>query len=126
MELNTHTSRTVKTASTITLLAGIWLFISPWLYAVSRMHDSWDSWVVGLALIVLAAIRVGNPEKMPWLSWLNCLLGVWTFASPWIFRYTHDTGWYISSLGVGAVVFVTALRSATATPRTGPPLAAGA
>lgn len=126
MDNNSHTTRTVRTASTITLLAGIWLFISPWLYAAYRLHDAWDSWIVGLALVILAATRIGRPLKAAWVSWLNCLLGAWTFASPWIFGYTHDTGWFISSICVGVIVFFMALRSATAPPRTGPPVPTGA
>jgi SPW repeat len=125
MELTTHTSKIVKTASTVTLLAGIWLFISPWVYSVSRLPNAWNSWVVGLAIAALAAIRIGSPAELPGLSWLNCLLGVWTFASPWVFGYTADSGRLVNSLCVGVVVFFMALRSATATPRRGTPLPTG-
>lgn len=48
------------------------------------------------------------------LGWVNCALGTGTFASPWIFSYTGETGRLINSLVVGVVVFIVAVRSATA------------
>ncbi len=126
MDSMTHTSKTVRTASTITLLAAIWLLVSPWVYAAYRLPQAWNSWAIGLVVAVLAAIRIGSPERTQWMSWLNCLFGAWTFASPWIFRYTSDTGRFANSLCVGLIVFIMAARSATATPRTGTPLPTGA
>jgi hypothetical protein len=49
------------------------------------------------------------------LSWLNALLGIWTFFSPWIYGYTAGTGRFINSLCVGVIVFVLAICSATFT-----------
>ena len=127
MEVNTHTSTTVKTASTIALLAGIWLFLSPWVYAAYRLPQAWNSWVVGFVIAVLAAIRIGSPsEDSAWLSWLNCLLGIWTFASPWVYNYTGDNHRFVNSICVGVIVFIVAIRSATASPHTGSPLHTGA
>lgn len=126
MDMSKDRSGTVKAASTITLLAAVWLFVSPWIYAVYRLPNAWNSWIVGFLIAVLAAIRIGFPLEMPSLSWLNCLLGAWTLASPWIFKYNGDTGRQVNSLCVGVVVFFMALRSASATPRTGPSLPTGA
>jgi hypothetical protein len=39
------------------------------------------------------------------VSVINMLLGIWTFASPWIYGYTGYTGRFINSLCVGVVVF---------------------
>ena len=126
MDIKTHTSKTVRAASTITFLAAIWLFISPWVYAAYRLPQAWNSWSIGFVIAVLAAIRIGVPEGTSWISWLNCLFGAWTFASPWIFRYTSDTGRFVNSLCIGAIIFIMAVRSATATPRTGTPQPTGA
>lgn len=60
---------TVRAASMINMLAGIWLFVSPW----------------GALIAILAAIRVSDPRGETWMSWLNCLFGIWVFASPWIY-----------------------------------------
>jgi hypothetical protein len=122
----THTERTVRAASTVTLLAAVWLFVSPWVYGSYMMANSWNSWIVAGLMVIAAAIRIGNPVSLAWLSWLNCLFGAWTFASPWIFRYTGETGRFVNSLCVGVIVFFVALRSATATPRRGTPMPTGA
>jgi SPW repeat len=125
MEPNTHMTRTVKAASSISMLAAIWLFVSPWIYGAYHVHDAWNSWIVGFAIVVFAAIRLGNPLSMAWLSWVNSLLGIWTFASPWIFGYTRSTGRFVNSLCVGLIVFIAAMRSATSTPHHGTPLPTG-
>lgn len=95
----------IRTASTINLLAGIWLFVSPWVYLVYRNPDSWNNWIVGAVIVILAAIRLGNPLQAGGVSVVNMLLGIWTFASPWIYGYTGYTGRFINSLCVGVVVF---------------------
>ena len=77
-------------ASTITLLAGIWLFISPWVYGVIAVPNVWNNWITGALLIIFAGIRLASPPMMSWLSWLNCALGVWTFCSPWIYGYSGE------------------------------------
>ncbi len=109
---------TVKLASGITLLAGIWFFVSPWVYGAYMNPNAWNSWIVGFVVAVCAAIRMANPLTMPGLSWFNCLLGIWAFISPWIYGYAGNTGRLINSLAVGVIVFLLAIRSATATPST--------
>ena len=95
----------IKTAATINLLAGIWLFVSPWVYLAYRNSDSWNNWIVGAVIVILALIRLGNPLEARGVSVVNMLLGIWTFASPWIYGYTGYTGRFINSLCVGVVVF---------------------
>lgn len=97
---------TIKTTATISLLAGIWLFVSPWVYKVQAMPNSWNSWILGILIVVLAAIQLFDPISTRGASVVNLLLGVWVFASPWIFRYSHMTDRLVNSLCVGAVVFI--------------------
>ena len=106
----------MKTGSTIALLGGIWLFVSPWVYNMYTMGNAWNNWIVGAVIVILAAIRLGNPVMMAWPSWINCLLGIWTFVSPWVYGYTDTTGRFVNSLCVGVIVFITALWSAMASP----------
>ena len=96
----------IKTASVISFLAGLWLFISPWVYRATSMPNAWNSWIVGAVIATLAATRMGNPFAARGASIINMLLGIWTFASPWIFGYTGDTGRFVNSLCVGAIVFI--------------------
>lgn len=107
----------VKLASGINLLAGLWFFVSPWVYHISHIHDAWNSWIVGAAIVIFAAIRISSPATTMFLSWMNMLLGIWAFVSPWIYQYTADKGRLINSLCVGVVVFALAVSSLRSTPR---------
>ncbi|MGI9073518.1 MAG: SPW repeat protein [Bryobacteraceae bacterium] len=102
-----------KAASTIVLLAGIWFFISPWVYGAYTTGNALNSWVVGAIIFILGCVRVSRPGGMTSLSWLNALLGIGTFFSPWIYGYAANTGRLINSLCVGVIVFVLAICSAT-------------
>jgi hypothetical protein len=113
----------VKGASGINVVAGIWLFVSAWVYGSYTLQNAWNNWIVGALIMILGAIRLSDPMKTIWASWINCALGIWTFASPWIYGYRGSTDRTINSMVVGVVVFVLGIISATAVPRitgTGP------
>lgn len=110
----TRSSSTAKGASAVVVLAGIWLFVSPWVYGAYTLQNAWNSWIVGALMVVFAAIRLSGPATMSGASWVNCLLGIWTFASPWIYGYTNNEGRFVNSLVVGVIVFLLAIASATA------------
>lgn len=103
----------VKTTATINLLAGIWLFISPWVYGAYSVPSAWNSWIVGALIAIFAGSRIYNPS-MRGLSIANLLLGAWTFASPWIYGYTGDSGRFVNSLCVGVIVFVLGMYGTSA------------
>lgn len=105
-----------RAASMIVFLAGIWFFVSPWIYGIYTMPNAWNAWLVGAVMVIFAAIRTSEQTGTAVLSWLNALLGIWAFASPWIYGYTGDMGRFVNSLCVGVVVFVAALASANAMP----------
>lgn len=112
---NTRSSG-LAASSVIALLAGIWLFISPWVYGAYQAQNAWNSWIVGAIIAILAACRLGYPVSTQWISWVNAILAIWTFISPWIYGYTGNQGRFINSLCVGVIVFVVALRNAMSTP----------
>ena len=102
-----NTVSTMKATATIDILAGIWLFISPWVYkAYSSSPSTWNSWIVGALIVLFGAILVSNPMNARGASIVNMLLGIWTFASPWIYHYTNYTGRFVNSLCIGVIVFV--------------------
>ena len=113
---NKHMGVTV--ASTICLLAGLWFFVSPWVYGTAGNANSWNSWIVGAVVFILAACRLSYPMKTAGLSWVNCILGVWAFISPWIYGYTPEHGRFINSLCVGVILFIAAISAASRTPHT--------
>jgi hypothetical protein len=103
-----------RAASTICLLAGIWLFVSPWIYGAAGSGNAWNSWIVGAAMFIIGAIRLSSPMYSTALSWVNTVLGIWVFFSPWIYGYVGNGGRFINSLCVGVIVFVLSIVSALA------------
>lgn len=101
-----------KAASTICMLAGIWFFISPWIYGAYQTQSAWNSWIVGAAVFLFGVVRMGRPAYSSLFSWFNMVLGIWAFCSPWIFGYVGNTGRFINSLCVGVIVFAFAIASA--------------
>lgn len=106
-------SPSARSASIIALLAGMWLFASPWVYGAYASPNAWNSWIVGALVFLFAAIRITSPRSTG-VSWLNVILGIWTFISPWIYGYTAHGDRFANSLIVGAVVFIAAIVSANA------------
>ncbi len=104
--MSENTSSSTRTAAIINLLAGIWLFVSPWVYRAYLAHNAWNSWIFGALIAILALIRMSNPLGTRALSVFNLILGAWTFISPWAYGYTGDTGRFVNSLCVGVIVFI--------------------
>jgi hypothetical protein len=80
-----------EAASIICLLAGIWFFVSPWVYG-SGNAESWNNGIVGALIFVVGCARVSRPAYSTALSWANAVFGVWTFFSPWIFPTRASRG----------------------------------
>jgi hypothetical protein len=106
-----------RTASVLTLIAGIWLIISPfWMGYYTAPAPLWNTLTVGIAVTVLALVRACYPAENVGLSWINLLLGLWLIVSPSFLPY-HDL-WVPARCDVitGIVIGVTALWGALATP----------
>jgi len=112
----------IMASNTIALLAGVWLFVSPWVYSASMERNAWNSWIFGAVIAILAAIRLGRPMGTVALSWIHCLLGIWMFISPWVYGYATDMGRFVNSLCIGVVVFVAAISIAASSPHTQHPV----
>ncbi|HZI69477.1 MAG TPA: SPW repeat protein, partial [Hanamia sp.] len=85
------------------LIGGIWLFISPWLFAFGHTNYSWDSFLMGALLIIFSLMALGN--KRIWEEWITLIIGVWIFISPWVLGFANapdSWNFYI----VGAAVFI--------------------
>jgi hypothetical protein len=105
--------RLIKATSTIALLAGAWLFVSPWIYGAYTIATAWNSWIFGGLIVLLGLIRIGRPA-FSIFSWFNMVIGAWTLCSPWIYGYAStNTGRSINSLCVGVIVFIFSIVSAT-------------
>jgi len=98
-------------ASLIALLAGLWLFVSPFTYGAFGNSNAWNSWIVGALIFLLALIRMNRPAATG-LSRFNSILGIWIAVSPWVFGYTGNSGRVVNSVFVGLIVFCAGLVGA--------------
>ncbi len=104
----------VKVASGIDIPVAVWLFISPWVVAMT-MGLAWSNWIVGVIVVVLACIRAFGAYGAEGISWINFVLGIWVIISPWfITRAATDADWWNNVL-TGAAIVILAFWSAMAT-----------
>jgi hypothetical protein len=91
-----------------TVSAGLFLFLSPWIFVYANEEARIDLWASGA---VIAAISVAAIVAFAdWEEWLNLLLGFWLIVSPWALGFMHTKAMHVS-IAVGAmVVFVAALE----------------
>jgi len=120
-QTTTHQASSVTLTSTVNLLAGIWLFVSPWVYGAYTNTDAWSSWIAGALIAIFAVIRLTNPGGLRIFSWINMALGVYVFFAPWIYGYVGNTGRFVNSLCVGVLVFVMGISGFFAMPRPSEP-----
>jgi hypothetical protein len=80
---------------------GLFVFLSPWLFALTYGPARIDSAVSGvLVMAVSAAALVGLSD---WEEWAALAMGAWLVASPWILGFPHAAGMKIH-IGTGLVV----------------------
>jgi hypothetical protein len=89
------------------LLLAMFLFTSPWLFALVNRTAILDLRASGAAIAVLSLVAL--VAFATWEEWANLLLGIWLIASPWALGFPHTRAMHFS-IGIGAVVaFLAAL-----------------
>ncbi len=89
----------------VNILAGAWLFLSPWILGFSG-SPAWIAWVIGV-LVVAVAVWAMFVDEARTAEWTGALLGAALFVSPWLWGYAgiaRTNAWII-----GAVVIVASL-----------------
>jgi hypothetical protein len=96
----------------VTLLAGLYLAISPWVVGFNGMSRlAVSNLVTGIALAALALGFASAYGRTYGLSWIAPIIGVWTIVAPWVARSSTTasiwnnvvTGAVILGFGLGAV-----------------------
>ncbi len=106
----------VRTASGLNILLGAWLIASPWVFSYGAAPMAfWNSIAVGALIVIFAASRVTAPFAGSTLSWINTALGLWTIASPWIYRYGARTDALWDNVALGIAVAALAIWSGRST-----------
>jgi hypothetical protein len=104
-----------RTASTLNVFAGIWLIVSAWVLGFASAQVPFlDTLLVGIAVLVLAAIRLGIAGAVG-LSWLNFLLGIWLIISPFILGFTAVSAAMTNAVILGILVCFFGLWAALGT-----------
>jgi hypothetical protein len=100
-------------ASSLNVIAGIWLIISPFVLGYAGADAMWNPIVFGAIVGVFALVRAAGAYGAAWLSWLNMAIGVWLFISAFWLAHSSQASWNVGVMGV--VVFVLGAWSAAAT-----------
>ncbi|MBA2664662.1 MAG: SPW repeat protein [Bradymonadaceae bacterium] len=108
--------KSVTGMSGVNVIAGIWLFISPFILGISMLEGATLNFLlVGAAIAILAVVRMVRPLRFETLSWTNGVLGLWLIVSPFIIGYSAYPSALWNSIVVGAIVLVIAALSAKST-----------
>jgi hypothetical protein len=104
---------TVAAVSGLNVLAGIWLIIAPFVLGYGGGDPYWNDIVFGAITAAIAFARFAGAYRESQLSWTGALIGIWIFVSAFWLDHTGTAG--INDIILGAIVFVLAVASATAT-----------
>jgi hypothetical protein len=103
----------------VNLIAGILLFIAPWVLGYAGDPTAaWDSWILGALIAVFAFIGLLSKAVGDWSQWIVAICGVLAFISPWVLGFANIDGAFWASLILGAVAAVVAAIGILAHPGT--------
>jgi hypothetical protein len=80
---------------------GLFLFVSPWLFAYVSEKARVDIWTTGAAITVLSIAAI--VAFSDWEEWTNLLLGLWLIVSPWALGFAHTRAMHVTIL-IGVLV----------------------
>jgi len=60
---------------------GLFLFVSPWLFAYANEVTRIDIWASGAAITAISIAKILAFSDLE--EWFNLLLGLWSMVSPW-------------------------------------------
>ncbi len=97
--------------SALSMLAAVWLFLSPWIVRPWHQVYAVDAWMVGAVAVVVLTSAMRAPRP-PLSDIVAGLLGAWIFASPWVLHYTDALGPARNSWIIGGIIAVLSLGAA--------------
>lgn len=100
--------RRTSTLDAYEIAFGVFLFISPWLFAYVSEKARVDIWVSGAAIAAISVAAI--VAFADWEEWLNLLLGVWLMISPWLLGFMHTRAMHVCILLGAMVAFIAALE----------------
>jgi hypothetical protein len=92
----------------ISLIAGLWMIVSPWALAYqAEALPMWNAVVLGALIAAVAFTTLFR--VFAWQEWATVLFGAWLVVSPWVLGFSALSAAMLNALIVGAVVAVLAL-----------------
>lgn len=75
----------------LSLILGLWLFVSPWVLDFSAVEIAmWNAVIVGLVIAMMALMTL--VEFHDWEEWADMIVGAWLVISPWLLGFTDPEG----------------------------------
>jgi hypothetical protein len=99
----------LNAAAWLSVLAGIWLIIAPFVLSYGAGDQRWSDIIFGAitAIVGLACATMGR--RMATLSVINLITGAWVFASAFWLDSTGTAMW--NDIILGIVIFLLALAA---------------
>ena len=72
----------------LTLLVGIWLFISPWIFGFRHTSFVWNPFIMGALVFLFSIWEIVNGKIVA--ETINLIIGIWIFISPWVLGFSHS------------------------------------
>lgn len=96
-----------KVADVMSIVAGAFLFLSPWLFGfAAETGASWSAWIAGLVIAIVGIWTLASFNI--WEEWVNLALGIWTLVSPWLLGFAAIDSALAVHVIVGGLVAVVA------------------
>lgn len=105
----------VRTASLMVAVVSLWVFVSPWAYGFSLQESAANAWAVGALMVVFSGLRLLAPRHTGGFSWVNSVLAVWVFVSPWIYGFASNAPRLTNCIAAGTFIFVVSMISVKTT-----------
>ena len=100
---------TAQSVDGLTLLAGLYLAISPWVvgFSTAEHHLAINNLICGIAVALLGLGYATVFGRTHGLAWVPVVLGVWTIVSPWLIHGMSAAGGTIANnVIIGIVIAV--------------------
>lgn len=105
----------VATGSGLDAVAAAWLLFSPLYAGFATVGAALvNNIACGAVILILAIIRFMGGVRQTWMSWINCLIGVWVLISPWALGFSHNHAATTTNVATGIVIAAMAFWSAIA------------
>ncbi|WP_236051138.1 SPW repeat protein [Nonomuraea cypriaca] len=100
----------VQVADGLTLLAGLFLALSPWIIGFTGWSGlTVNNLVTGLTVALLALGFSSAFGRTYGIAWTAPLIGIWTILAPWLVRGAATSQTIFTNVIVGAIITILGL-----------------